>query len=519
MSALNRKNKDNKREKDSSQAQEPIPREQPREKTVVIKARSIAKMPKAVSPPTSGAQHKGWSRLDHLYRISKLLLATGGDVDQTVAEVLAIISNVRPLLSAILIRETNGHAQMVFWHAEGVSAQNLRATQKNAMASYEYLSGSTCMLELDSSLVEVALETESSSKQKKNCIVIPLTVERGRTWGVLQLEGPTPFNESDLVFINAIGNQLAVALDRQKARKREVRAREQAEAAEQRMHFLADASRLLAASLNYLHTWESMAQLAVRHIADLCILDILEEDQSVRRIPVLSRNLPKEITEKQLEGALHNVVSEVMRTNRPVFYGESPESSLQSLDIPESTNRSVLDECPDFCESYMCVPLRVGERTLATLTMVSTRSDHLYGRTDQDLLQDLARRAVVAFENAQTYGTALQAIRSRDDLLNIVSHDLRAPLTIISGYVKMFLQNPRSGEHITCDAKHMEAIERSAEQMNRLIEDLLATGSIEAKQLMQRQLWAVVPLVNDALELLRPLAMRKRYPAAEPTFG
>jgi signal transduction histidine kinase len=472
------------------------------EKGIVIKTLSTAEMPKAMIPK-SGPQLTAWSRLDQLYRISKLLGALE-NVNQTVAAMLAVITNTLPLRSAILIQETEGHVDdpldaihvhMVLWHAKGVSERNTRAAKKHAMVSYEYLAGaaSTSEPELGQALDEPVPEAASRA-EKKNFIVIPLIANRQPIFGALQLEGPTSFSEADLIFINAAGNQLAVALDRHYIRQREVRAQAQAEASEARMRFLAEASRLLAASLDYLHTWESMAQLAVRHIADVCILDVLEEDQSVRRTPVVSPELSKDLSEKQVQGALRSIVSNVMQTNSPAIY---PETAIGS-------------ECDDFCKSYMCVPLRVNERLLGTVTMISTDSDRLYSRTDLALLQDLARRAVSAFENAELYATALQAIRSRDDLLSIVAHDLKAPLAVIKGFTNMFLQTERSGERISCDAGHLEAIERSATQMNRLIDDLLSTASIEASRvLIQRQWCEVAPLIIEKLELMQPLAMRK----------
>jgi signal transduction histidine kinase len=513
MSAVNRKEDENDRKKDSSQPPEGSQSARRPEKRIVIETLSTAEMPKALLPE-SGPQLRAWSHLDQLYRISKLLAALE-NVNQTVAEMLAVITHTLPLRSAVLIQKTEGHADdpldaicvhMVLWHAEGVVDRQIRAAQEHAMTSYQYLAGaaSASVAELDQSLEESVLERKSR-KEKKNFIVIPLIANRS-IFGALQLEGPTPFSEADLIFLNAAGNQLAVALDRHYARQRERRARVQIEASEARMRFLAEASRLLAASLNYLDTWESMARLAVHHLADVCILDVFEEDQLIRRIPVVSPHLSIEISEEQLQGALRSIVSNVMRRNSPAIYPESAESSPGF----SGGRRDICSEGDDFCKSYMCVPLRVNERPLGTLTVISMHPDRVYSRTDLALLQDLAGRAVSAFENARLYGTALQAVRSRDDLLSIVSHDLRAPLSVIVGYTKMFLGTARSGKLISCDAGHLEAVQRSATRMERLIEDLLSTASIEAKHvLIQRQWCEVVPLVTDKLELMQPLAMMK----------
>jgi len=138
------------------------------------------------------------------------------------------------------------------------------------------------------------------------------------------------------------------------------------------------------------------------------------------------------------------------------------------------------------------------------------RSDDLYTATDLILLEDLARRTVGAFENAQLYTHALQAIRSRDEVLNVVSHDLRDPLATILGFSNLFLRQAELKENIICNRQHVEAIQRSAKQMNRLIGDLLDTASIEARHLnVERQACPVDPLISEAMELAQTLASSK----------
>src|SRR6478672_1561610 len=109
-------------------------------KPIVVASSSEARMPNPVPPPTTGPQHTAWSRLEHLYRISKIL-AELSDVDQTVEQVLAVITNIQPLRSAVLIHGTGGHIETILWSGEGVSERKRVAAKKHAMASFEYLAG------------------------------------------------------------------------------------------------------------------------------------------------------------------------------------------------------------------------------------------------------------------------------------------------------------------------------------------------------------------------------------------
>jgi len=192
----------------------------------------------------------------------------------------------------------------------------------------------------------------------------------------------------------------------------------------------------------------------------------------------------------------------VLETRRPILHPGGPDDfQLQEERVKNS---------PIPVESFVCVPLRINEHALGTLTFVSSRPGHLYRQSDLVLLEDLARRAVVAFENAQQYAGALQAIRSRDDVLNAVSHDLKGPLTVVLGFVKMFLAKAKPDESLICDRQQVEAIYRQSTQMNSLIEDLLDTAKIEARHLyVEREPCAVVPLINEAMDLPRALAESK----------
>jgi signal transduction histidine kinase len=97
-------------------------------------------------------------------------------------------------------------------------------------------------------------------------------------------------------------------------------------------------------------------------------------------------------------------------------------------------------------------------------------------------------------------------------MMAVVSHDLRNPLATVQMAVSFMLD-----EIVPNDAAHepertqLNAIHRSADRMNKLIQDLLNVAAIDAGQLaVKRSPLAVDDLMNDALELLRPLAAAKR---------
>ena len=101
---------------------------------------------------------------------------------------------------------------------------------------------------------------------------------------------------------------------------------------------------------------------------------------------------------------------------------------------------------------------------------------------DQRTLADkFANVAATTLENARLYGLAQQANRARDEVLSVVSHDLRNPISAIAMCGRVLEDNPP--ESSADRAELLRNIRESADWANRLIQDLLDVASIERGQL------------------------------------
>jgi PAS domain S-box-containing protein len=274
-------------------------------------------------------------------------------------------------------------------------------------------------------------------------------------------------------------------------------ARATAESAEQRAEFLAEASRILGASFDYHTTLASLARLAVPLLADYCTVDVLQNDSDVIRLGVAHVDPSKEPLLLRTVHLKANSVPGEHPISEALFEGRS---TLTSQTSGQESHRHVDQLQP---RSSINVPLVISDRLVGALTLVISESDRRYTPTDLAFAEDLARRAALAVEHARLFHDAQQATQARDQVLAIVAHDLRNPLSTVLMAAQLLLETPTE----ETDRKHLDIIRRSADRMNRLVQDLLEVTRIESGRLtVDARSEDVGPVVDEALAMLRPLA-------------
>jgi len=133
-------------------------------------------------------------------------------------------------------------------------------------------------------------------------------------------------------------------------------------------------------------------------------------------------------------------------------------------------------------------------------------------QSDLEVADELQRRATEV-DIGRRLSSEQRAVRARDELLAVVSHDLRNPLLVVlleAGLLSDRL--PETGDlHVRTMRESVDAIERSTTRMNALIEDLLDLASIEEKSFrLIIQTVESRDLLEDAVADAQPLAAAKR---------
>jgi signal transduction histidine kinase len=134
------------------------------------------------------------------------------------------------------------------------------------------------------------------------------------------------------------------------------------------------------------------------------------------------------------------------------------------------------------------------------------------GFDDQDerIARLFATHAGVATSNLHFYRSLLAAVRGREEVLAVVSHDLRNPLTVIRMTACGLLQLPPGEEISRFVGRAGERIRWATDRMERLINDLLDVARVDSGTFRVRQEpESAEGLVSDALDLMAPLAEQK----------
>jgi PAS domain S-box-containing protein len=281
--------------------------------------------------------------------------------------------------------------------------------------------------------------------------------------------------------------------------------------AEQAQRFLAQAGALLAGSLEPSQTLDSVAALAVPTLGDWCVIFL--NDDTMRRATAVHAD-PERATEMERLRELPFM----LKPAHPVTHAlERGEAVL----IPDLTSEQISAMADDEehlqimrrlnPRSVIAVPLRARDRVMGAIAFFYDHSaKRVHTQDDLELAEELARRAGLALDNARLYAEAQRAIRARDDVLAVVSHDLGNPLSAIRLGTTLLLRRIPAEERESGGWKHLENIRASVTQMERLIRDLLEIKRIEAGYFtIERERVSVQSIVAEALETLQPLATGK----------
>jgi PAS domain S-box-containing protein len=270
---------------------------------------------------------------------------------------------------------------------------------------------------------------------------------------------------------------------------------------------LAEATAALGSSLDFDELPGKVARLIVPELADWCVIDAVE-DSRLRRLTVVHADPAKAEAAARLQRdyAPHPDgpvgIAQAIRTGQPVLRFDG-DGLIDRVAI-DNVHAATLHELG--VSSYISAPLLARERTLGALTVVTTDPNRMFGEDDVSGFVELAHRTAIALDNALLYRKEQEASKGRENVLAIVSHELRNPLQTIDLAATMLLHD--GADHRV--RKAAETVRRAAERMETMIGDLLDMVTIQTGRFaIDPRPVEITELVTEVVEIYEPLAIDK----------
>jgi serine phosphatase RsbU (regulator of sigma subunit) len=212
-------------------------------------------------------------------------------------------------------------------------------------------------------------------------------------------------------------------------------------AAEARTQMLAESGRMLVSSLDYEQTLRNVAAVAVPELADWCAVDLLDGAQ-LRRVAIAPDGKQPEAAKALREFRAPEIdpdrgLRHVLRTGSSILYRRVTRDQLARWATSAAQLR--LLQALDL-RSVLIVPMRVPGRTIGAMTFLTASSRRYFGPEDQELAEQLGRRAAVAVENARLHS------RLTDVAATLERSLLPAELPEVPGWKAACLYRPASSE-------------------------------------------------------------------------
>ncbi len=499
-------------------------------------------------------------RLRHLYEISTLLTRFAG-IDETLAGVVDVAARDLPVRTAALVLDTDAGLLSHVWKAPDVDEAATDAALARARASYAWFAaGSSRVARVSSppSIRALAAPPRAVGREPaegaQRFVVLPLVVERARVFGVLQVESVASLDEADIVFVDAVVNQVAIALHRQLA----------IDAAEARVRSQLDFTRAITASLgegvvatdargciSFLNpVAEQLLGCSEREVLGAPAAEVVqvrradggdhEECPLVRALATASRVASDDHAFVTHDGrvvpvsyiaapirnasgvsgavlACRDVVAAKRSERIQRLHGDCSAALGRSLALPsilDALVRCLVPTFADACtveatgtdatsatETVITVPIATSGRSFGVLTSRMVTPGRTFAREDREVAEEIGRRAAIALENAHLHAQTEKAVRDREEILAVVSHDLRSPLNTIVLAVMAIRETARAVDaNIT---RKVDIIGRAADRMSRMTRDLLDASSIEGNRLaIDPKPTRIAAIATDLVEAL-----------------
>ena len=358
----------------------------------------------------------------------------------------------------------------------------------------------------------------------RSYMCVPL-LARGRTLGSMTFVSVSTsrrFSPDDLAIAEELGRRAGMTLDN-------ARLFHETEQARARAALLAETSRLLAVSSEPAKVLQQIADLCVPALGDWCSIRLLDETGNMLGPPVMA-HLDRKMLELAISLRKRYPLPQdlgpmrVLATGKSELYPEVDEELLKRLARDPEHLRILRTIAP---KSSMIVPIKTHARVIGAVHFVST-STRRFAQGDLELAEDLAHRIALAVENARLHASAAEAIRARDELFSVASHEMRTPLGALHLMMRVLRNSLDAGrppaEVARALASKIEIADRQVSRVTKLVNKLLDISKLKAGgMLLEREDVDLAEIGREVVARFEEEAARAgstlRLSAEEPVPG
>ncbi len=282
---------------------------------------------------------------------------------------------------------------------------------------------------------------------------------------------------------------------------------------ERRQEFLAAAGERLASSYDSGEVLEHIVELAVPTLADGCILENCVDGgyragAVAHSDPVVDEVLRRITASGARQTPAGHPLSRVLETRAPVLIQKGAAAGIAEA----STSPSYIDGIRAMNpQAALFLPLVARGQFIGVLSLF--RSTREFDPDDRGFAEDIGRLAALALDNSRLLDAVRGSLRAQEEMVGVVSHDLRNPVAAIRMLSSALLKD--SDNTAPGSKEGLALIAEAANQMDALIADLLDVTRLEAGMLpIAPEAVDASALLTEALRTLQPLVDEKRIEMA-----
>jgi PAS domain S-box-containing protein len=300
-----------------------------------------------------------------------------------------------------------------------------------------------------------------------------------------------------------------------------------------RRSFVLQAAAALSESLDYEITLKNVANFAVRKFASWCVVTLVDEQGEIERVIVGAESQEREISLLLSDipfRCSENYINKRVHLTRKIDEAHEVDSKFLKELFPDEKERLRFE--PIEISSYICVPLMASTALLGAITFIRSKKklnmgeSPFYDEKDATAANEVAGRMALAVQNARLYRETKEAVRSREDLIATVSHDLKNPLSAISINAELISRASETSPKANVFKKLSATIKTSVDRMTALIKELLELEKLRGGEfVIVKSKFSSQSLVDTAIAEIEPLMLQKSivlsrsYPQEDTTIN